>query len=380
MMLVRRENAGVAEDTGSPSLERGSIEAEGSASDPLLLRAAKVGPERLEDLRKRGHAGRRLAKFYEDQNGLIDEMLKPADHRDADEATQLFRLKLAVNGSFAVNVLLFVLQLTGALLSGSLSLLATTADSFMDIASNGVLVFANRIASSGNNLKYPSGKTRYETAGIIVFATLMSTLSLQLIIESIRSLANSSHSIELGAMSISFVGAAIGLKFLLMLFCMTLSKYPSARILAQDHRNDLALNLTGILFGLLGQHVRWYIDPIGGIVIALMILRSWAGAAKEHIQLIVGKTAHHTFLNRITYISMTHDSRIRQVDTCRAYHSGNNFIVEVDIVLPPEMPLQEAHDIGEALQMKLETIEEVERAYVHLDYETSHKPEHRKTV
>lgn len=32
---------------------------------------------------------------------------------------------------------------------------------------------------------------------------------------------------------------------------------------------------------------------------------------------------------------------------------------EVDIGLPPDMPLQEAHDIGEDLQIKIERMEEV---------------------
>jgi divalent metal cation (Fe/Co/Zn/Cd) transporter len=36
------------------------------------------------------------------------------------------------------------------------------------------------------------------------------------------------------------------------------------------------------------------------------------------------------------------------------------------------MPLREAHDIGEALQEKLERLPEIERAFVHLDYEFTH--------
>jgi hypothetical protein len=40
------------------------------------------------------------------------------------------------------------------------------------------------------------------------------------------------------------------------------------------------------------------------------------------------------------------------------------------------MPLKEAHDIGEGLQMKLEKLSSVERAFVHLDYDYEHTPEH----
>ena len=49
-------------------------------------------------------------------------------------------------------------------------------------------------------------------------------------------------------------------------------------------------------------------------------------------------------------------------------------MVEVDIQLDEQMPLHEAHDIGESLQKKLELLDEVERAFVHLDYETTHSP------
>ncbi|RZB50735.1 Metal tolerance protein 4 isoform C [Glycine soja] len=48
----------------------------------------------------------------------------------------------------------------------------------------------------------------------------------------------------------------------------------------------------------------------------------------------------------------------------------------VDIELPEDLPLKEAHAIGESLQIKLEKLPEVERAFVHLDFECDHKPEH----
>ncbi len=38
------------------------------------------------------------------------------------------------------------------------------------------------------------------------------------------------------------------------------------------------------------------------------------------------------------------------------------------------MPLCMAHDIGAGLQSQLETIDDVERAFVHLDFEFEHMP------
>lgn len=52
---------------------------------------------------------------------------------------------------------------------------------------------------------------------------------------------------------------------------------------------------------------------------------------------------------------------IKKIDTVRAFYFGTSYLVEVDIVLPENMPLREAHDIGEELQKKIEHLPEVER-------------------
>jgi len=67
---------------------------------------------------------------------------------------------------------------------------------------------------------------------------------------------------------------------------------------------------------------------------------------------------------------------IQSLDTVRAYHSGPRLIVEVDIVMDPDETLRATHDVAEELQTKLESLPNVERAYVHVDFETSHSPEH----
>jgi divalent metal cation (Fe/Co/Zn/Cd) transporter len=43
------------------------------------------------------------------------------------------------------------------------------------------------------------------------------------------------------------------------------------------------------------------------------------------------------------------------------------------------MTVAESHDIAEALQIKLERLPEIARAFVHIDFETSHMPEHKMT-
>lgn len=65
---------------------------------------------------------------------------------------------------------------------------------------------------------------------------------------------------------------------------------------------------------------------------------------------------------------------MKKIKTVRAVHHGTNFIVEVEIILSGSMPLAIAHDVGEELQRQLQKVSNVERAFVHLDFEITHVP------
>lgn len=61
----------------------------------------------------------------------------------------------------------------------------------------------------------------------------------------------------------------------LFIYCKTISQFSSARVLAQDHRNDLLVNSLGLTTGIVGSKITSWVDPVGSIVIAFIILHSW---------------------------------------------------------------------------------------------------------
>ncbi|KAG1446809.1 hypothetical protein G6F55_011388 [Rhizopus delemar] len=344
--------------------------------DPLSLQDQKITEDYLNSLKGR----KKLQKFYKKQNGLIDTMLKAFDVNDSEEEEkQLLKLKIAIYGSVVANVLLFVLQLIAAINSGSLSIFFYDGRCIYGLVEFRCINVGipSSIQIECFEISCSRGKSRMETVGIIIFSCFMSCVALFLIIESAQKLADQSHSPDLTYLAIGCVASALVIKFVLYIYCMRLCHFNSAKVLAQDHFNDLLVNSLGLTTGILGSRITPLMDPIGSMIVAIIILRSWTSTLIEHIPLVVGKTADAEFLNLITYIALTHPG-VTLVDTCRAYYAGNQLFVEVDIVLPPTMKLRESHDIGEALQVKLESLTEVERAFVHVDYETLHKPEHQK--
>jgi cation diffusion facilitator family transporter len=332
---------------------------------------------------KSAHQARKIKKFYENQNENIERMLKPVeDHRaEAQEEAGADHLKfqIAVYGSFAANIALAGLQLYGAISSGSLSLFTTMADAVFDPMSNVTLIVSNRAVKHVDPSRFPSGKARLETVGNIVFCFLMTAVSFILIAFSVRELVEGNHN-ELNKFhlpSVIAVATAFCTKLALFLYCWALKdKYSQINILWQDHRNDLFINGFGILTSVGGSKLKWWIDPMGAVLLSVLISCIWLHTAFSEFLLLVGVTASVETQQLITYVCLTHSPEIEGIDTVRVYHSGPRLIAEVDIVMNASSTLRATHDVAEELQIKLESLPDVERAYVHVDYETTHKPEH----
>ncbi|KAF2663301.1 hypothetical protein BT63DRAFT_380211 [Microthyrium microscopicum] len=346
--------------------------------DPLELarhRRANVSRKQMAIDHPSGNK-RKLKKFYSRQNDLIDQFLNSSDEErlavlDAEKNGP--RVKIAVYGSSGVNLFLFVIQLYAAISTGSLSLFATAADAFMDLVSSAVMLFTSRLSKRPSIYKYPVGRTRIETMGIIMFCALMTTVAVELIVESARALAaGAGDDKPLKIVPLIFVGVALFCKSCMFVYCFLLRRYPAARIFMLDHRNDIIVNAFGLIMSIIGDRFVWWLDPMGAILIGMLILLSWVSTAFEHVWLLVGKGAPKEFISKVVYVTITHDKRILKVDTCRAYHAGEKYYVEVDVIMDENLPLKITHDVGQTLQRKIEGLEDVERAFVHVDYEDEH--------
>ncbi|KAI8319148.1 cation efflux protein, partial [Martensiomyces pterosporus] len=324
----------------------------------------------------------KVASFYESQNELIAELLG-VNQQHTDDVLELQseqrkrkqrQVDMAVRVSVFVNVLVVLAQLYAAISSKSLSLFATMSEAMMDLLSSIILLLASMAARRRDRFSlYPSGRYKLETIGVIVFAVLMGTFSVALLAESISALLSADHapnnlSLYDAACVIMALLAKVGLFF----YCYTLREYHAAHVLMIDHRNDVFVNAFGLTMAIVGKHLMPWMDPMGSLIIALMILKSWIEEAWDQIKLIVGISADPHLLQVLTYTALTHDPRIEKVDRVVAYHSGAKLFVEVDIVMPPATPLVMLHDVAESLQEKYERMPGVGRCHVHVDYEVTH--------
>ncbi|XP_011654938.1 metal tolerance protein 11 isoform X2 [Cucumis sativus] len=329
-----------------------------------------------------------VAEYYQQQVEMLEgfnEMDALTDRGYVPGMSKEERENLAKSETFAIrisnvaNMVLFAAKVYASIRSGSLAIIASTLDSLLDLLSGFILWFTAFSMQTPNPYQYPIGKKRMQPLGILVFASVMATLGLQIIMESIRTLLLSDSVFNLTKEQERWVvGIMISVtivKLVLMIYCRTFTN-EIVKAYAQDHFFDVVTNAIGLVAALLANYIAGWIDPLGAIILALYTIRTWSMTVLENVNSLVGRSAAPEYLQKLTYLCWNHHKAIRHIDTVRAYTFGSHYFVEVDIVLPGDMPLEEAHDIGELLQEKLELLPEIERAFVHLDYEYKHKPEH----
>jgi len=377
-------------DTAVPTRKQANDDEERGTSssilqpDPFLFRDALKTSPQLAELRQRHKTGKGLEKYHRRQNDLIVSLLKPMEEHTqeakVEEEAARLPIKIAIYASLIANFCLCVIQMYAAFSSLSLSLLATGIDSLFDIGSNVLLFWLHKKASRMDVNKWPVGGARLETIGNIVYGFLMGSVNLVVIVESVQTLITSNGELrKFHIPSIVAVAAALGVKFLLFLYCWGLrNKSSQVHVLWEDHRNDLFINSFGILMSAGGSKLAWWLDPTGAIVITSGVIIAWGRTIYKQFELLAGKSAPHDFLQLLIYKAVTFNEDIDRVDTVRAYHSGPDYFVEIDVVMDASTPLWKAHDISQQLQDKIEVLPNVERAFVHVDHETDHIPEHRK--
>ena len=101
--------------------------------------------------------------------------------------------------------------------------------------------------------------------------------------------------------------------------------------------------------------------------ILLYTMNAWKKTFFESLFALIGRTAPPEFLEKLEVLIRNHHEDIKNIDTLIAYtFSSDLYFVEVEIVLPQDMVLSKAHDIGETLKEKLKQLPEVERAFVEM--------------
>ncbi|CAM9139076.1 unnamed protein product [Phaeothamnion confervicola] len=254
----------------------------------------------------------------------------------------------------------------------------------VDLASQFLLSLASR-KMARQDARYPIGRTRLEALSVLGCACLMTLAAVEVIQFSAIDLINGFNGdipeLSVGPVMYGVLGGGTAAKLGLYMLCQAINAKRSSdtiQALAEDHINDVWSNAAAIAASAIAGkvHSAWWLDPAGGILISLVIIGRWMHVTWDQVKKLTGYSAPQEFVNSVQMLATEH-SRLLAVDCTRAYHFGARYNVEMEIVLPAGMTVAESHDLALELQHKIERREDVERAFVHVDYQQRTTPEHK---
>ncbi|MCJ1464697.1 hypothetical protein MMC07_003310 [Pseudocyphellaria aurata] len=284
---------------------------------------------------------------------------------------------IAIYINLAANTILLAGKIAVIVLTSSLSVLASLVDAALDFLSTAIVWTTTKLISRNDQYSYPVGRRRLEPLGVLVFSVIMITSFFQVSLQCFERLTSTDHSIvHLGLPSILILASTVLVKFFCWLWCR-LIKNSSVQALAQDAMTDVVFNTFSIIFPLIGYYLSiWWLDALGGLLLSLYVIFNWSRTTTTHIQHLTGAAAPAADRNILLYLTMRFARTIQKIQGLQAYHAGDKLNVEVDIVLDESMTLRDSHDLGESLQYVLESVPNVDRAFVHLDYAGWNLPSH----
>ena len=191
------------------------------------------------------------------------------------------------------NVLLFIGKIIIGTLSGSVSITADAMNNLSDASSSIVTLIGFRLARMPADENHPYGHARFEYLSGLAVAAMIMVIGFELGKSSVEKILNP-QPVALSLIAAAVLLGSIGVKLWLTLFNRKLGNLiDSATLLATstDSRNDCIATLAVLAAAAVEYFFDLRIDGFVGLSVAVFILWSGWGLAKQTISPLLGEAA-----------------------------------------------------------------------------------------
>lgn len=271
--------------------------------------------------------------------------------------------------SLLTNVLLTIMKAVVGLYSRSQAMLSDATHSLSDILSTTINMVALKIAGRPADANHHYGHGRAETVAAKVVALLILSAGIGIGISSFNCLREgtyqSPHLLVLLVALISFL-----VKELMYRYSMKASYSIGSKALLADakhHRSD-ALSSLVVVLGISGSYLGYHwLDPVAGLVVALLILKLGGDLYWQSIQELVDTAPDEETLQLIKEACIR-TKGVMKINELRARMHGSCIYVDLRLCVPGDLPLVKGHRIAHQASKNIkDSLGESTQVLVHID-------------
>jgi cation diffusion facilitator family transporter len=281
-----------------------------------------------------------------------------------EQTTEKIAMWLGIVG----NSLLFGGKIVIGFMFNSIAIISDSFNSLTDIVASTIVLISVRSSHKAPDADHPFGHKRAQPLAGLVVAILTGIVGFQIIAQSVTRLF-SGEQLEKGLVPIALVVAVMVIKLGLHLYVRAAAARahsPALMASATDHRNDVLVS-SAVLVGVVMSNVGLPLfDPIAAMLVGLWIIRAGFSIGRANIKYLMGEAPPPELLTLIMEKAQAIEGVIGLNDVF-AHYVGTAIEVELHIDVDRRISIEEAHGIGEKVQRTIEDMEEISRAFIHID-------------
>ena len=201
--------------------------------------------------------------------------------------------RLAGIVGIAVNAVLFTMKLIVGTLAGSVSITADALNNLSDASSSVVTLLGFKLAEKPADEDHPYGHARYEYLSGLAVVAMILFIGFELAKSSVEKIFDP-QAVDFTWITAGVLVVSMAIKLWLSLFNRRLGKKINSDTLlatAADSRNDVIATGAVLTSGLVEHFTGLQVDGYMGLAVALFILYSGIGLAKDTISPLLGEAA-----------------------------------------------------------------------------------------
>lgn len=277
---------------------------------------------------------------------MNDEIRLTIDPARADRL-----LRLATYASVTTALMLIAGKLTAALLTGSVSVLASLVDSMMDAVASLINLLAVHYSLQPPDREHRFGHGKAEPLAGLAQAAFIAGSAVFLILHAVGRLLHPQplNDALVGVGVLLFAIVATGALLAFQHHVIRRTESTAIRADALHYATDLLTNAATIAALGLAMLGWSNMDPIFAIGIALYILYSAGHIGHESVQLLMDHELPPEVHARIKEIVRT-NPQVRGVHEVRTRRSGQTYFIQLHLMLDDQLPLVEAHRVADQVE------------------------------
>lgn len=239
-------------------------------------------------------------------------------------------------------------------LAGSMSITADGLNNLSDAASSIVTLTGFKLAEKPADKEHPYGHARFEYLASLTVAVMILFIGFELAKSSVEKVLHPT-AVEFSILSMVVLIVSILVKAGMMIFNSRMGKKINSMTLlatAEDSRNDVLTTTAVLIAALIERGTGWKVDGIMGILVALFILWSGLGLARDTISPLLGEGVRSDFRKELTEEIMTYPMVLGCHDLMVHDYGPGKRYASIHVEFDKDEDLMACHEVVDEIERK----------------------------